>query len=96
MYQVFTTVKNSLSASLRRQENCKVGFFCLVSRFGVSESIAYSTPHVVCEHLFSVALDVCHQYVLTFQRLTVADKKRHLEQTREIDLCAKLADFFGP
>ena len=30
------------------------------------------------------------------QRLAKVDKKRLLEQTREIDLCSKIADFFGP
>jgi hypothetical protein len=63
---------------------------------GKGNSIAYSTPHVAREYLFAAALGVCHQYVLAFQRLAKADKKRLLEQTREIDLCAKIADFFGP
>ena len=58
--------------------------------------MAYSTPHNARDYLFAAALGVCHQYVLTFQRLALADKKRLLELTREIDLCAKLAEFFGP
>ena len=58
--------------------------------------MAYSTPHVAREFIFAASLRVCHHYVLTCQRLAKADKKLMLERTREIDLCSKLAEFFGP
>jgi len=58
--------------------------------------MAYSTPHDVRDFLIAASLRINHDFVIRCQRRAVADKKQILESVREIDLCAQLADFFGP
>jgi hypothetical protein len=58
--------------------------------------VGYKTPHTAREFLLAGALFICHDYKIRCQRRSVALKKELLRQTREIDLCARLAGFFGP
>lgn len=58
--------------------------------------MAYSTPHHAREYLKAACLSVCHDYVLRCQRRADKDKSALINATREIDLCARLASFFGP
>lgn len=58
--------------------------------------MAYITPHDVREYLFAATLRICHDYIIRCQRRSVAQKKELLKSTLEIDLCGRLADFFGP
>lgn len=58
--------------------------------------MAYSTPHHAREFLLAASLAVVHDFTLRCQRRSVADKKALLASTREIDLCSRLASFFGP
>lgn len=58
--------------------------------------MAYHSPHHAREFLVAASLAVVHDYALRCQRRTVSDKKELLANTREIDLCSRLASFFGP
>jgi hypothetical protein len=58
--------------------------------------MAYQSPHHAREFLFAACLAIVHDYALRCQRRPSAERKQLLERTREIDLCARLADFFGP
>ncbi len=58
--------------------------------------MSYSTPHHGREYLKAACLSVCHDYALRSQRRAKKDKLELVLQTREIDLCARLASFFGP
>lgn len=58
--------------------------------------MSYSTPHDAREYLKAACLSVCHDYVLRCQRRKDRDKVELIAATREIDLCARLASFFGP
>jgi hypothetical protein len=57
--------------------------------------MAYTSPHTVREFLSAAALQVVHDCVIRCQHRTARDKKALLKSTREIDLCARLAAFFG-
>lgn len=58
--------------------------------------MGYRSPHHAREFLLGASLAVVHDYQLRCQRRTPKDKKRLLANTREIDLCARLASYFGP
>jgi hypothetical protein len=58
--------------------------------------MAYTSPHSVRHFLGAACLRIVHDYVVRCQRRSNTDKKGLLRETREIDLCAKMADFFGP
>lgn len=58
--------------------------------------MSYTTPHDAREYLKAAALRICHDYKLRCLGLGTSRTKTLLERTREIDLCARLADFFGP
>ena len=58
--------------------------------------MAYSTPHDARTYLFGVALFICHDFKLQCMRRSKKAKKDLLSETREIDLCARMASFFGP
>lgn len=58
--------------------------------------MGYSSPHHGREFLRAAALGVCHHYQLRVQYRPPADRKRIiLEETAEIDVCGRLAGFFG-
>jgi hypothetical protein len=58
--------------------------------------MAYLTPHHARDYLKAACLSVCHDYVLRCQRRATKDKVALITSTREIDLCARVASFFGP
>ncbi len=57
--------------------------------------MSYSTPHTAREYLKAACLSVCHDYSLRCQHRNDARKKLIVSETREIDLCSKIASFFG-
>jgi hypothetical protein len=57
--------------------------------------MSYWTPHHVREYLFATCLRINHEYILHCQRRTPAVRMEILTGTYEIDLCGRLADFFG-
>lgn len=57
--------------------------------------MSYSTTHEVHEYLKGACLSVCHEYVLRCQHRTERHKREILIKTREIDLCAQIAAYFG-
>jgi hypothetical protein len=61
----------------------------------LAKKMAYSTPHHVREYLLAACLRINHEYVLHCQRRARKDKRDIIIGTREIDLCGRLADFFG-
>lgn len=57
--------------------------------------MSYSTSHEIHEYLKAACLAVCHEYVLLCQRRADSAKRKILLQTREIDLCMRIARYFG-
>jgi len=58
--------------------------------------MSYKTPHDAREYLFGACLCIGHDFVLRCQRRSTADKKALLTHTREVDLCGRIANYFGP
>jgi hypothetical protein len=57
--------------------------------------MSYSTSHEIQEYLQGACLAVCHEYVILCQRRADEDKRQILIETREIDLCMRIARYFG-
>jgi hypothetical protein len=57
--------------------------------------MSYSTSHEIHEYLQGACLAVCHEYVILCQRRADDDKRQILIETREIDLCMRVARYFG-
>ena len=59
--------------------------------------MSYTSPHHAREFVKAAALRVCHDYKLHFLGTTVtpARMRRFLEDTNEVDLQAKVGDYFG-
>lgn len=57
--------------------------------------MSYTTPHKVRDFAFAACLRVNHLYHLRCQRRSETDKRGILMGTREIDLCAMVADYCG-
>lgn len=57
--------------------------------------LSYSTPHPARIYLIAAALRINHQCIVHCQARSVRWKKDFIESTRESDLCARLADYFG-
>ncbi|MGH7983511.1 MAG: hypothetical protein ACREFF_10275 [Candidatus Udaeobacter sp.] len=57
--------------------------------------MSYSTSHEIHEYLKAASLAVCHEYKLLCQRRSEEAKRQILLETREIDLCMRIARYFG-
>ncbi len=58
--------------------------------------MGYSTPHHGRDYVKAACLAICHDYRVRAYRLSEEQQRKLLEETREIDLCARVASFFGP
>jgi hypothetical protein len=57
--------------------------------------MAYVTPHPLIDYLSAATLRINHEYVLHCQRRSDAQKRKIVLDLREIDLCARISDYFG-
>jgi hypothetical protein len=57
--------------------------------------LSYQSPHNAREFLFAASLQIVHDFQILCQRRAIDDKKSLVLAVREIDLCARLASFFG-
>jgi hypothetical protein len=59
-------------------------------------TMGYTSPHPARDYLIGASLFINHDYIVRTQFRTDTQKKALVRSTREIDLCARLASFFGP
>jgi hypothetical protein len=58
--------------------------------------MAYTSPHHGREFLKAAALGVCHHYQVRVQYRSTTDRRRIImNETAEIDVCGRLAGYFG-
>ncbi len=57
--------------------------------------MSYTTPHRLWEYMLGASLRINHGFYLQCQRRSERERKAILAATREIDLCATLASYFG-
>jgi hypothetical protein len=58
--------------------------------------VGFRTPHSARAYIHAAALFICQDYKIRCQRRARAHKIALLDETREIDLCSRMAAFFGP
>lgn len=57
--------------------------------------MAYTSPHTARDYLFAACLQINHELVVRCSGMSQDDTKKFLKTLMEIDLCARLASFFG-
>lgn len=57
--------------------------------------MGYQTPHSNLEYLSASCLAINHEYIIRCQGRNETFKRKLITSTREIDLCARLANYFG-